>query len=254
MARVATEDVLSYPINSGGLSECVDSIIGAIREGGRCRWLACFNPHAYVVSLDDGPFAQALRDADWLVPDGTGVVLASRLLGGRLCERVTGSDIFREVHRRLNETGATVFFLGATETTLEKILAKLKHEYPNVRVAGCYAPPFKPSFAEMETQTMIAAINAASPDVLWVGMSSPKQDRWLHANRERLNVKFAAAVGAVFDFYSGEIKRAHPVIQRIGLEWLPRLLQEPRRLWRRNFVSTPVFLWHLLLHRLRILR
>ena len=93
---------------------------------------------------------------------------------------------------------------------------------------------------------MLAAINAAAPDVLWVGMTAPKQEKWLHANRARLDVKFAAAVGAVFDFYAGRVKRSHPVFQKLGLEWLPRLLQEPRRLWRRNFVSTPVFLWHLL--------
>lgn len=251
MDRVATEDVLSYPISSGELSECVDSIIGAIREGGRCRWLACFNPHSYVVSLDDGTFAQALRDADWLVPDGTGVVLASRLLGGRLRERITGSDIFREVHRRLNETGANVFLLGASEPTLKKIRENLTHEYPNIRIAGFHAPPFKPSFSERETQSMVAAINAACPDVLWVGMTSPKQDLWLYANRMQLNAKFAAAVGAVFDFYSGRVRRAHPMFQRIGLEWLPRLLQEPRRLWRRNLISAPVFLWHVVLRRLR---
>jgi len=247
--RLPTENVLSYPICSGGLLACVDSIMSAIREGGSCRWLACFNPHSYVVSLEDQQFAQALRGADWLVPDGTGVVLASRMAGGGLRERVTGSDIFREVHVRLNEVGASVYFLGSTASTLEAIRERLGRDFPNVRVAGCYAPPFKDSFSEADSQDMVAAVNAARPDALWVGMTSPKQDVWLHVNRARLNAKFAAAVGAVFDFYSGRIKRAHPLFQRIGLEWLPRLLQEPRRLWRRNFVSTPVFLWRVLVER-----
>ena len=93
---------------------------------------------------------------------------------------------------------------------------------------------------------MILAINAAAPDVLWVGMTAPKQEKWIRANQDRLNVRFAGAIGAVFDFYTGKIKRSHPVFQRFGLEWLPRLLQEPRRLWRRMFLSAPVFVWHVL--------
>jgi N-acetylglucosaminyldiphosphoundecaprenol N-acetyl-beta-D-mannosaminyltransferase len=93
---------------------------------------------------------------------------------------------------------------------------------------------------------MIAAINASKADVLWVGMTAPKQEKWIFENRARLNVKFAGAIGAVFDFYTGRVKRSHPVFQRLGLEWLPRLVQQPRRLWRRMFVSAPIFVWHVL--------
>jgi N-acetylglucosaminyldiphosphoundecaprenol N-acetyl-beta-D-mannosaminyltransferase len=178
-------------------------------------------------------------------------VLASRFLGGHLRERVTGSDIFRELHKRLNETSGSVFFLGASEETLQSIQARMNHENPNVRIVGSYAPPFKAAFSEHDTEAMVSAINAASPDVLWVGMTSPKQDLWLHANRERLNAKFAAGVGAVFDFYSGRIRRAPSLLQLMGLEWLQRLLQEPRRLWRRNFISTPVFVWRVIQQKLR---
>ena len=93
---------------------------------------------------------------------------------------------------------------------------------------------------------MVTAVNAAAPDVLWVGMTAPKQEKWILENHARLNVKFAAAIGAVFDFYTGKVKRSHPVFQRLGLEWLPRLIQQPRRLWRRMFVSAPIFIWHVL--------
>jgi len=98
------------------------------------------------------------------------------------------------------------------------------------------------AFSEAETAAMLAAIAAAKPDVLWVGMTAPKQEKWLHQHRDQLAVPFAAAVGAVFDFYAGNVRRSHPFFLRYHLEWLPRLLQEPRRLWRRNLVSTPLFL------------
>jgi N-acetylglucosaminyldiphosphoundecaprenol N-acetyl-beta-D-mannosaminyltransferase len=252
VGHIATEDVLSYPVSAVGLSACIESISLSVRGAGECRWLACFNPHSYVMSLEQEAFAKALRDADWLVPDGIGVVLASHLLGGKLRERVTGSDIFRALNTRLNETGARVFLLGASDNTLGIVRAKLEREYPNIQVIGSYAPPHRPSFSENDTEAMIAAINGSGADVLWVGITSPKQDVWLYSNRRRLRVKFAGAVGAVFDFYSGRVKRAHPFFQRLGLEWLERLVREPRRLWRRTFISTPVFVWRVLLERVRL--
>jgi N-acetylglucosaminyldiphosphoundecaprenol N-acetyl-beta-D-mannosaminyltransferase len=113
-------------------------------------------------------------------------------------------------------------------------------------VAGTFSPPYKPEFSPAELDMMIAAINAVRPDVLWVGMTAPKQEKWIYQNRHRLQVKFIGAVGAVFDFYTGRVKRSHPIFQNLGLEWLPRLLQEPRRLWRRMGVSAPIFIWHVL--------
>jgi N-acetylglucosaminyldiphosphoundecaprenol N-acetyl-beta-D-mannosaminyltransferase len=119
-------------------------------------------------------------------------------------------------------------------------------DYPNVVVAGTYSPPFKPEYSAAELDCMLSAVNTAAPDVLWVGMTAPKQEKWLLDMAPRLNVKFAAAVGAVFDFYTGKVKRSHPVFQKLGLEWMPRLVQQPTRLWRRTFVSAPFFLMHVL--------
>lgn len=123
----------------------------------------------------------------------------------------------------------------------------MARDYSNVRVAGTYSPPFKPTYSDEEMNEMISAVNAAAPDVLWVGMTAPKQEKWIFENRARLNVKFAGAIGAVFDFYTGRVKRAHPMFQRLGLEWLPRLVQQPTRLWRRMFVSAPIFMLHVIL-------
>jgi N-acetylglucosaminyldiphosphoundecaprenol N-acetyl-beta-D-mannosaminyltransferase len=243
------ENIVGYKVGTLGPAACVADVAAWIRAKrpaesvGQGRWLACMNPHSYTVAIQDAPFSNALRAADWLIPDGAGVVLGSKMLGGRIRERVTGSDIFFGLMKELNQAGgSSVFFLGSTEETLAAIRERVAVDYPNVRVAGTYSPPFKQVYSEDELDAMVAAVNSAAPDVLWVGMTAPKQEKWIHAECGRLNVKFAAAIGAVFDFYTGRVKRSHPVFQRLWLEWLPRLVQEPRRLWRRMFVSAPVFL------------
>lgn len=211
------------------------------------RWLACLNPHSYAVALDRPEFEAALHGADWLVADGVGVVIASRLRGGAVRQRITGSDVFHGVHRRLEGNGGgKVFFIGSTEETLSRIREKMARDYPRVEIVGTYSPPFKPEYSAAELDLMVETINAARPDVLWVGMTAPKQELWIHALRDRLDVRFAAAIGAVFDFYIGRIKRSPAAFQALGLEWLPRLVQEPRRLWRRMFVSAPIFMWHVM--------
>jgi N-acetylglucosaminyldiphosphoundecaprenol N-acetyl-beta-D-mannosaminyltransferase len=253
----STENISGYQVGTLDVSDCVGDVVDWIsglpaEPTRRCRWLACMNPHSYVVSLKDSTFSRALHEADWLVPDGAGVVLASKILGGQIRERVTGSDIFKGVLEALNGKGGhSVYFLGATEEALAAIRARMAVDYPNVRVAGTYSPPFKPNYSPAELDDMVNTINAVEPDVLWVGMTAPKQEKWIYENRARLNVRFAGAIGAVFDFYTGRVKRSHPAFQRLGLEWLPRLVQEPRRLWRRMFVSAPIFLWHVVKARLR---
>ncbi|MDO3720313.1 WecB/TagA/CpsF family glycosyltransferase [Marinobacter sp. chi1] len=236
------EDILGYRVDALSPGECCDQICNSI-EAGEKRWLACMNPHSYAVSLQDQTFSSALHNSDYLVADGVGVVYASQMLGGNISERVTGSDVFSGVLERLNRTGGRrVFFLGSTEETLAAIRKRLARDYPNVILAGTYSPPFKPEYSRQELDEMIAAVNLAQADVLWVGMTAPKQEKWIMDNFQELDVRFAAAIGAVFDFYTGRVKRSHPAFQRVGLEWLPRLVQEPKRLWRRMFVSAPVFL------------
>jgi N-acetylglucosaminyldiphosphoundecaprenol N-acetyl-beta-D-mannosaminyltransferase len=245
------QNLLGYSVNVRRVEACADEIMSEVTKGAdggaaHVAWLACLNPHSYAVALEDQAFVEALRSADWLIPDGVGVVLAGRVLGASIPERVTGSDIFYSLHQRMNAIGGySVFFLGASEDTLALIRARMAVDYPAIRVAGTYSPPFKPEYSAAELDEMITAVNSARPDVLWVGMTAPKQEKWIFQNLHRLDVKFAGAVGAVFDFYVGTVKRSHPVFQEMGLEWLPRLLRQPVRLWRRTFVSAPIFVWHL---------
>lgn len=246
------EKILGYQIDVLNSEQCCDEIFNTLQLPGK-HWLACFNPHSYAESLKDIAFVQALKSVDWLVPDGVGVVIGSRILGGNIADRVTGSDVFYGLHQRMNTQGGMgVFFLGATEETLAAIRERMAIDYPGIRVAGTYSPPFKPEYSAAELYAMIAAINAAKADVLWVGMTAPKQEKWIMQNLPRLEVKFAGAIGAVFDFYTGRVKRSYPIFQRLGLEWLPRLIQQPRRLWRRMFISAPIFLSHVFKARLGI--
>jgi N-acetylglucosaminyldiphosphoundecaprenol N-acetyl-beta-D-mannosaminyltransferase len=243
MGKPGTTNILTYDISTSTGGNCIDLICSWIRAGEKGKYFVCANPHSLEVARNDRVFDEAIRNADLIVPDGVGVVLASRLLGSSIRERVTGSDIFRGLNQALNPEGRySCFFLGSSDECLQEIKEKMEREYPGIRVVGTYSPPFRQEFSDEESAAMIAAVNKAAPDVLWVGMTAPKQEKWIFRNRDRLNAGFIAPVGAVFDFFIGRVKRSHPFFQALGLEWLPRLIQEPRRLWRRNFISNPRFI------------
>lgn len=236
-----TESILSYEVENRSEAEIIADVFTDWDITRPPQWLACLNPHSYAAARADHIFSGALHAAKWLIPDGVGVVIASRLLGGSIEKRVTGFDIFAKVMAQLDTIGGRVFFLGSSEKTLGMIRDKVAQDYPNIQIAGTYSPPFKPEFSSQDSDSMIAAVNAAQADILWVGMTAPKQELWIHENLPRLEVRFAGAIGAVFDFYTGQVKRSHPVFQRLGLEWLPRLVAQPSRLWRRMFISAPIF-------------
>ena len=242
--NLKTDDIVGYHVCADTKSEVVNCVTKWVQANDRqCRYFACLNPHAVEVAADDLSFHNSLICADFLTADGIGVVYASRILGGTLDSRITGMDVFLGVMGALNDSGkGSCFFLGSTEETLEKIRVQMATQFPNVSVVGTYSPPFKPVFSDEDNDTMIQRINSAAPDVLWVGLTAPKQEKWIHANQDRLEVNFAGPIGAAFDFFVGNIKRVNPFWQNLGFEWLPRLLQEPRRLWRRSLVSAPKFL------------
>ena len=250
------ELLLGYNVQAQPLQVFADHLYNSLFDPGlpevAPRWLACINPHSYAVAKHDFEFSQALNSADWLIPDGAGILLASWIQSGKICQRITGSDVFASMHELMNQSaGLSVFFLGASQKTLAEICKRMARDYPNVRVAGTYSPAFKTAWTPDEQDAMVHAINSVQPDVLWVGMTAPKQEKWIQENLPRLNIRFAAAIGAVFDFYAGNVQRSHPAFQRLGLEWLPRLIQQPRRLWRRMFVSAPIFVWDVLKERLK---
>ena len=209
------------------------------------------NPHSYVVSKNDPLFKQALKNSDVLIPDGSGIVLAANFLYKEKIKKIAGADLHEFLLQKIDNENGKVFYLGSSNYTLNKIKERIKKEYPNILVKT-FSPPYKPEFNEEENLEMITKINSFKPDVLFVGMTAPKQEKWLETNKDKLNFKIAACIGAVFDFYAGTVKRPSQFWIDMHLEWLPRFLKEPKRLWRRNFISTPIFLKDLLLAKINL--
>ena len=241
--------LLGYDIISSDTDAVLDDIFFKLLRNPASKkestWLACINPHSYAVALDDLQFKIALQNSHWLIPDGIGIVLASKLLGIKITGRITGCDIFYGLHHRMNKFGGmSVFFMGSSEGNLINMKRRMAIDFPHIKIAGTYSPPYKTNYSQKELSHMIQKVNDASPDVLWIGMTAPKQEKWIYQNKDLLKVKFIGAVGAVFDFYTGKVTRSPIFFQRLGLEWLPRLLKQPGRLWRRVFFSGPIFLWH----------
>ncbi len=237
-------DILGFRISAEGVERDVARAVEWVEGERSCRYMACANPHSLVVASRDRRFRDALQEADLLTPDGVGIVLAARLLNRPLTRRVIGYDFFMALTARLAVKRETrYFFLGSSEDVLELMVRRLESEFPSITVCGICAPPFTDSFSEEENERMVNAINDARPDVLWVGMTAPKQEKWIYENRAGLRVPFISAVGAVFDFYAGTAERPPVIWQNLGLEWLYRFLREPGRLWKRNLVSTPKFVW-----------
>lgn len=236
--------LLGYTVSSRGLTGDVAAAVQwCVHPDEGMHYMACLNPHSLVAAKSDAAFSAALHDADLLLPDGAGILLASTVLSGGVRERVAGMEFFLGLCEHADRVGNfSFFFLGSSERVLALIRERLARDYPNIAFAGSYSPPFKAEFSAADMNAMIEAVNIARPTVLWVGMTAPKQEKWIRSNRARLKVPFAGAIGAVFEFYAGTTKRAPAWARRMGLEWLIRLMREPRRLWQRNFVSTPMFL------------
>lgn len=202
------------------------------------------NAHSYNTALKDSLFAEALTKGDALIPDGASVVMACRWLKAKSqpVERIAGWDLFVHEMDRLNRKGGTCFFMGSSEKVLELIRKRAAVDYPNIKVET-YSPPYKPEFSEEDNKGIIEAINKANPDLLWIGMTAPKQEKWTYTHWKELDIHcHVGNIGAVFDFFAGTVERAPLWWQEHSLEWLYRLLKEPKRMWRRYIIGNTLFL------------
>lgn len=235
---------LGYEVSSFSKEEGLSHIKNIInRPDASCKYVTTINPHSYVVARSDHEFSLALQDAEMLIPDGIGITFGSLLLGNKIKSRCTGFDFFDMTMQILNEKSGRVFFLGASNETLQKIRIRVIRDFPNVSVSGTFSPPFKDNLDAEESKEIIHLINKTNPDVLFVGMTAPKQEKWIKNYIDQLDVKLAGAIGAVFDYYAGNKVRANIFFRVIGFEWFIRFVSEPRRLWRRSLISNPIFIW-----------
>jgi N-acetylglucosaminyldiphosphoundecaprenol N-acetyl-beta-D-mannosaminyltransferase len=207
------------------------------------------NPHSYCLSRYDKLFYEALQSSDILLPDGTGIVLASKIVNNHSINKIAGADIHQYLLQQANLKSQKVFYLGAAQSTLKLIENKVKKEFTNISVSS-FSPPYKAQFTKSETAQMTEKVNDFKPDILFVGMTAPKQEKWVFANKDNIDANTIVSIGAVFDFYAGTIKRPGNFWVSIGLEWLPRFLKEPKRLARRNLVSTPKFLLEIIWYKI----
>lgn len=204
------------------------------------------NAHSFNTAQKDDLFAEALKNGDYLIPDGAGIVKACRWLKckSQPRERVAGWDLFEFEMGRLDARGGRCMFMGSSPKVLALIVERAKAVYPNIEVVT-YSPPYKPEFTKEDNEAIIKAINMADPDLLWIGMTAPKQEKWTYSHWDELDIHcHVGTIGAVFDFFAGTYRRAPQWWQDHSLEWLYRLLKEPRRMWRRYVVGNPLFLWN----------
>lgn len=212
--------------------------------------ITTLNAHSYNTLQQDPKFRDALQASDLLLPDGISVVLATRWLQGKKIRKIAGNDLFRYEMRRVHEKKGKCFFLGSSDATLEMIEKRAKEEFPGLQIFS-YSPPYKSEFTIEESLAMIDAVNAIEPDVLFVGMTAPKQEKWAYEHYELIRAGHICCIGAVFDFYAGTVQRAPEWMITAGLEWFYRLVREPRRMWRRYLVGNFIFVRSIVRSKLR---
>ncbi len=199
------------------------------------------NQYSFCIAEKDAAFKTALQGSDVLLPDGVAIVGAVKLLTGDKIKKIAGADIHQYLLKKLDSNYGSCFYLGATEKTLTTIKEKLSKEYPNIRV-GSFSPPYKQTFSAEDNDQMILAVNQFKPDVVFVGMTAPKQEKWSFEHKTKLNTNIICTIGAVFDFYAGTVTRPGNIWISLGLEWFIRLIKEPKRLWRRYLYYGPIFI------------
>lgn len=227
--------ILGIPVDRVTAEEAAERC-KKLLDGTSCSFIVTPNPEIVFNASKDAELGKIIEEADMVIPDGIGLVYASRIIGKPLRERVTGIDFLEKMLRYLQETGKSVFLLGSRPGVAEKASEKMKEKYPGLIVAGTHHGYFKPE----EEEKILEAINAAKPDFLCVALGSPKQDKFIHRYKGRLSAKAAIGVGGSLDVWAGELKRAPEFYRKYGLEWLYRLIQEPHRYKRMSVL--PVFM------------
>ena len=218
------------------IPDVIDIIERWIGEGGPSRYIAVTGMHGVSVAGKDPGFRRILDDADLVVPDGMPLVWLGRSRGHALERRVYGPELMMEFCRRTRGRGYRHYFYGGRPGVAARLVAALRAIDAGLQVGGTFSPPFGNPPGK-DSEEILARINEASPDILWVGLSTPKQERWMWENRAHLRVPVLAGVGAAFDINSGQVRQAPVWMRENGLEWSWRLMLEPRRLWKRYLID-----------------
>ena len=238
----ASYSVLGVRVDAVQIPDVASRMEQWIFQRDRCRYIAVTDMHSVMQAQQVEEFMDVLRQADLVVPDGFPLVWLGRRKGFDLKRRVYGPELMERFCQETASKGYRHFFYGGEPGVAEELADRLAARFPGMQIAGAYSPPFR-MLTPAEDAEEVSLINRACADVFWVGLGAPKQERWMFDHRNSLNVPVLVGVGAAFDFHTGKIPQAPPWLREHGFEWLFRLLQEPRRLWRRYLVCGPEFVF-----------
>jgi N-acetylglucosaminyldiphosphoundecaprenol N-acetyl-beta-D-mannosaminyltransferase len=238
--------VLGLRVNAVQMPEVVNLMEHWILAGRDCHFIAVTNVHVVMEAQRDGSFKKVMAAAHLIVPDGMPLVWLGRLRGHSLHRRVCGPELLIEFCRQTHAKSYGHFFLGGSPGIPEKVAVCLRKQFPGMRIQGTHSPPFR-SLSVEEDDSIVRMINDVAPDILWVGLGCPKQERWIYEHYDRLKVPVIVGVGQAFDLCAGQTHRAPQWMREHGFEWLFRLIRDPRRLWRRYLIYNSQFLYCLLL-------
>lgn len=241
--------VLGVRVNAAQIPNVIAQMAKWTHEKKACHSIAATGMHGIVEAQRDPSFKEILNATDLVVPDGAPLAWLGRRRGYDLPRRVYGPDLMLAFCEETQGKSYRHFFYGGEPGVAERLAKSLKSRFPTMQVAGTYSPPFR-SLSKEEDEETVALISRAAPDVLWVGLGTPKQERWMHEHRNRLNVPVLVGIGAAFDMLSGRKKQAPRWMREHGLEWFFRLFQEPQRLWRRYLIYGTHFILYVALESL----
>jgi N-acetylglucosaminyldiphosphoundecaprenol N-acetyl-beta-D-mannosaminyltransferase len=243
--------VLGVRVDAVQIPEVCARVEEWIQHRDDCRYVVVAGMHGVMEAQDDPTLKAILNAADLVVPDGMPLVWLSRFRGCPLARRVYGPELMLEVCRQTATTNCRHFLVGGAPGVADRLATVLKCRFPELVISGTCSPPFQP-LTEAQEEELVAMINRAAPDIVWVGFSTPKQERWMYRHRDRLKAAVLLGVGAAFDIHSGTRNQAPRWMRENGWEWLFRLFQEPRRLWRRYLIYGPQFLFYVALEVLKL--
>lgn len=233
-------NILGLNVTVTNMKETVDYIEGNI-EKLKGKYICITNVHTTIMAYENEKYMDIQNNAALILPDGNPLSALSRKMGFKEAKRVTGPDLMHEIFKLSEENRCKHYFYGSTEETLKQLNIKLKEKYPKINIVGMLSPPFKEEVS-LENEEKLNEINKLNPDFIWIGLGAPKQEIWMRLHENKVN-GLMIGVGAGFDYFADKIKRAPKWMQKSSLEWLYRLMQEPRRLFKRYFITNLKFIY-----------
>ena len=234
---ILCEEILNFSIVSNSVSDIVQ--VSLARD--KITVVNTLNAHSYIVQKSNNEFKEALNNSTYLIPDGSGLIFASKILNNKRIKKISGYDFFIETLFQLNNTNGKIFLLGSTNEVLSEMKSRMSNEYPNIE-CEYLSPPFKSAFTEEDEEEFVKRIKIFSPDAIFIGLTAPKQEIVINKIYKNFDAGLISGIGAVFDFYSKKIKRPNKIFLFFHLEWLGRFIKNPVKMFDRVFVSMPLFI------------